>query len=101
MYLLDTNACIRFLRDARSSVAQRLAQVPYHEVVLCSITQFGDYVLKEGTSLLSAEVRGKHWLSGREKDWTPVQYKTPRLAVAPGSFSCVCAQASWQRCKNG
>ncbi len=39
MYLLDTNACIRFLRDARSNVAQRLAQVPYHEVVLCSIVK--------------------------------------------------------------
>jgi tRNA(fMet)-specific endonuclease VapC len=39
MYLLDTNACIQFLRDARSSIAQRLAQVPYHEVALCSIVK--------------------------------------------------------------
>ncbi len=39
MYLLDTNACINFLRDPQSRIGQRLARVPYHEVALCSIVK--------------------------------------------------------------
>lgn len=39
MYLLDTNICIRFLRDAHSDVAQRMAKVPYRDVVLCAVVK--------------------------------------------------------------
>jgi tRNA(fMet)-specific endonuclease VapC len=39
MYLLDTNACINFLRDAHSSVGRHLSQVPYQDVALCSIVK--------------------------------------------------------------
>jgi tRNA(fMet)-specific endonuclease VapC len=35
VYLLDTNACIQFLRDPDSAVALRLASVPFGEVTLC------------------------------------------------------------------
>ena len=38
-YLLDTNACVTVLRDARSNVAQRLAQTPHDDVALCSIVK--------------------------------------------------------------
>lgn len=39
MYLLDTNACINFLRDPQSRIGRRLARVPYHEVALCSVVK--------------------------------------------------------------
>lgn len=39
MYLLDANVCIRFLRDAHSDVARRMAQVSYHDVVLCAVVK--------------------------------------------------------------
>ena len=39
MYLLDTNACIQFLRDPDSTVAHRLAAVPIGEVTLCAVVK--------------------------------------------------------------
>jgi tRNA(fMet)-specific endonuclease VapC len=36
---LDTDACVQFLRDAGSSVARRLAGVPYSEVALCAVVK--------------------------------------------------------------
>lgn len=39
MYLLDTNACINFLRDPQSRIGQRLVRVPYQDVVLCSVVK--------------------------------------------------------------
>ncbi|MBN1876600.1 MAG: type II toxin-antitoxin system VapC family toxin [Anaerolineae bacterium] len=39
MYLLDTNICIRFLRDIHSGVKQRMAQTPYADIALCSIVK--------------------------------------------------------------
>ena len=39
MYLLDTNACIRFLRDANSAVARRLATVDIQEVAVCAVVK--------------------------------------------------------------
>ena len=39
MYLLDTNACIQFLRDPGSAVARRLAAVPAGEVALCTVVK--------------------------------------------------------------
>lgn len=46
-YLLDTNACIRYLNDRDSSVARRLRSVSPSDVVLCSVVKaelyFGAY----------------------------------------------------------
>ena len=39
MYLLDTNACVQFLRDPDSAVARRLAAVPSGEVALCTVVK--------------------------------------------------------------
>lgn len=39
MYLLDTNACIQFLRDADSAVARKLATVDIQEVALCAVVK--------------------------------------------------------------
>ena len=39
MYLLDTNACIQFLRDTDSAIALKLASVPLSEVTLCSVVK--------------------------------------------------------------
>ena len=39
MYLLDTNACIQFLRDPGSGVARRLALVSSREVALCTVVK--------------------------------------------------------------
>ncbi len=39
MYLLDTNVCIQFLRDADSAIARRLATVPRTEVTLCAVVK--------------------------------------------------------------
>lgn len=39
MYLLDTNACIQFLRDPDSAVARRLALVSSREVALCTVVK--------------------------------------------------------------
>lgn len=39
MYLLDTNACIQFLRDANSAVARRLATVDIQEVAVCAVVK--------------------------------------------------------------
>lgn len=39
MYLLDTSACIQFLRDPDSAVARRLATVPLGEVTLCTVVK--------------------------------------------------------------
>ena len=39
IYLLDTNTCIRFLRDAASPVRQRMAQTSYHDIALCAIVK--------------------------------------------------------------
>jgi tRNA(fMet)-specific endonuclease VapC len=39
MYLLDTNACIRFLRDRDSEMARKLASVPRAEVTLCAVVK--------------------------------------------------------------
>jgi len=38
-YLLDTNACIAILRDARSNVARRLRQESSGTVTLCSVVK--------------------------------------------------------------
>ena len=38
-YLLDTNACIRFLNDCDSFIAHRLAALPVEEALLCSIVK--------------------------------------------------------------
>jgi len=38
-YLLDTNACIRFLNDRDSFIAHRLAALPAEEALLCSIVK--------------------------------------------------------------
>jgi tRNA(fMet)-specific endonuclease VapC len=39
MYLLDTDACIQFLRHRDSAVARRLAAVPAREVTLCTVVK--------------------------------------------------------------
>jgi len=39
VYLLDTNACIQFLRAPDSAVARRLAAVPLGEVALCTVVK--------------------------------------------------------------
>lgn len=39
MYLLDTDACIQFLRDPDSAVARRLAAVSLSEVTLCTVVK--------------------------------------------------------------
>ena len=39
MYLLDTNVCIRFLRNAHAGVMQRMAQTPYSDIALCAIVK--------------------------------------------------------------
>ena len=42
-YLLDTNTCIRYLNDAQSRVASRLAALPRTEIVLCDVVRFELY----------------------------------------------------------
>jgi len=39
MYLLDTNACIQFLRDPDSAVSHRLSAVSEGEVALCTVVK--------------------------------------------------------------
>lgn len=38
-YLLDTNACIRYLNEANSSVTRRVRATPREDIVLCSIVK--------------------------------------------------------------
>ena len=38
-YLLDTNACVTFLRDRDSLVGQKLKSVRYADVVLCAVVK--------------------------------------------------------------
>lgn len=38
-YLLDTNACVAFLRDRDSVVSQKLRSVRYGDVVLCAVVK--------------------------------------------------------------
>jgi tRNA(fMet)-specific endonuclease VapC len=38
-FLLDSNACIRFLNDRRSSVARQIAKIPPENINLCSLVQ--------------------------------------------------------------
>ena len=38
-YLLDTNSCIEFLRHSESSVKQKLMQVSWGDVTLCSVVK--------------------------------------------------------------
>ena len=38
-WLLDTNACVRLLKERDSPVRRRLSSVPRSEVVLCSISK--------------------------------------------------------------
>ncbi len=38
-YLLDTNACIEFLRRPDSPVKRKLAQVGLEDIVLCSVVK--------------------------------------------------------------
>lgn len=42
-YLLHTNTCIRYLNDAQSRVANRVAALPRTAVVLCDIVRFELY----------------------------------------------------------
>ncbi len=38
-YLLDTNACVAFLRDRDSFVSRKLTSVRYRDVVLCAVVK--------------------------------------------------------------
>ncbi len=38
-YLLDTNACVQYLRGRNSSVLQRLRNTPTQDVHLCSVVK--------------------------------------------------------------
>jgi tRNA(fMet)-specific endonuclease VapC len=44
MFLLDTNACVQYLRGKNLLVRQRLAACPTHEVCLCSVVLAELYV---------------------------------------------------------
>jgi tRNA(fMet)-specific endonuclease VapC len=55
-YLLDTNACIAILRDARSNVARRLRQESPGTVALCSVVKaelyYGAYKSQQSVQTL-------------------------------------------------
>jgi tRNA(fMet)-specific endonuclease VapC len=38
-YLLDTNTCIRYLNDARSTVSTHIASTPANQIFLCHIVK--------------------------------------------------------------
>jgi tRNA(fMet)-specific endonuclease VapC len=38
-FLLDSNACIRFLNDCKSSVACQIAKIPPEQINLCTVVQ--------------------------------------------------------------
>jgi len=38
-FLLDSNACIRFLNDRKSSVARKIAKTPAKNINLCTVVQ--------------------------------------------------------------
>jgi len=38
-FLLDSNACIRFLNDRKSSVTRKIAKTPPGNINLCTIVQ--------------------------------------------------------------
>lgn len=42
-YLLDTNACVRFLNDRTSPVGRRVAITPRQDIYLCTIVQLELY----------------------------------------------------------
>jgi len=38
-YLLDTNACIRFLKESDSPVTRRILRTPSSDIYICSIVR--------------------------------------------------------------